>query len=130
MEGAVSVEAIDARCDETSDGHEVAADDQEGMGDRGARDLRPPLGVVAAKLGASAVGDALKMPDLRVEERTAGVHMGAGTQPSLRRASAGETTGYRRVWARKASIKSQPALAARTFDDVARFNTGCGGRLA
>lgn len=125
IEGAVRVEARDARCeDDTSDGHVVAADDQEGIGERGVRALRPGAlaGVEAAFLAdpvktaavakweaaedvgdAMAVGELQNCADLRffnepvlptdVVDADGNQRGVAGMDPSLRRASAGDTLG-------------------------------------
>lgn len=117
IEGAVKVDATDARWLELlSDGH---VDDQEGMGERGERDLRAGVACRLARLsrsdslsfgtaagGGSVSFDILGGDDVNMDVVASmlvclrgmdAVQMSAPLRPpSLNRARAGETRGYLR----------------------------------
>jgi len=125
MEGAVRVDAKDARCEDTRLGHEVATEDQDGMGERGVRALRLPAPLLLPPLvegdadveqagedkdedalaTKSLVGDAVYAAGFVV--RPVGDQSAAeDMEESLKRASAGDTFGYRNACGRKASKMS------------------------
>jgi hypothetical protein len=78
--------------------------------------------------GTRAVGDAVRTEDFRLYCWLQA--LGEGIDPSLKRASAGDSFGYLKACAQNASKKSQlsrPALmGASGCDDDARLRTGRG----